>query len=118
MLFFRIYVYVTSPHTHLPLRAQSDSKVNAKRNIDSISRQYLNAKRSAQEYDGISRGLIRGSTSVPLKGTPQESQQLLIWKKIINWERSNPTRTDDQAVLVKRGTSIDCVTKFIALYGF
>ena len=63
----------------------------------------MNAKRSAQEYDSISRGLIRGSTSVPLRGTPQESQQLLIWKRIINWERSNPARTEDQAVLVKRG---------------
>ncbi|XP_064401775.1 cleavage stimulation factor subunit 3-like [Halichondria panicea] len=80
----------------------TDNKMNAKRNIDTVSRHYLNAKRSAQEYDGIARGLIRGSTSVPMRGTPQESQQLLIWKRIINWERSNPTRTEDHAILVKR----------------
>ena len=82
---------------------KTDNKMNAKRNIDTVSRHYLNAKRSAQEYDGIARGLIRGSTSVPMRGTPQESQQLLIWKRIINWERSNPTRTEDHAILVKRG---------------
>ena len=69
----------------------------------------MNAKRSSQEYDNISRGLIRGGTSVPLRGTPQESQQLQIWKRIISWERSNPTRTEDQAVLVKRGELV-CVT--------
>ena len=29
--------------------------------------------------------------------------QLQIWKRLIAWEKSNPTRTEDQAVLVKRG---------------
>ena len=34
------------------------------------------------------------------------SLQLQIWKKLIAWERSNPTRTDDQAVLVEKGECI------------
>ena len=29
--------------------------------------------------------------------------KLLIWKRYIAWEKSNPTRTEDQALMVKRG---------------
>ena len=36
----------------------------------------MNAKRSAQEYENLSRGLNRGGTSIPLRGTPQEIQQV------------------------------------------
>lgn len=59
-----------------PPLMQAIDKNNAKRNIESVSRQYVNAKRSSQELEGISRGLIRGGTSVPLRGTPQEIQQV------------------------------------------
>ena len=98
-----VYLLKSGYHFFFILVFQSEIKLTSKRNIESVSRQYVNAKRSSQEYDNISRGLIRGGTSVPLRGTPQESQQLQIWKRIINWEKSNPTRTEDQAVLVKRG---------------
>lgn len=77
-------------------------KPNAKRHVEQVSRQYVNAKRCSQELEGVTRGLIRGGTSVPLRGTPQEVQQLQIWKRYISWEKSNPTRTEDQSVLVKR----------------
>ena len=52
------------------------NKMAAKTNIESVSRSYMNAKRSAQEYENISRGLNRGGTSTPLRGTPQEIQQV------------------------------------------
>jgi hypothetical protein len=50
--------------------------MNAKRNVEQVSRQYVNAKRASQELESVCRGLIRGGTSVPLKGTPQEVQQV------------------------------------------
>ena len=36
----------------------------------------MNAKRSTVEYENITRGLLRGGTSTPLQGTPQETQQV------------------------------------------
>ena len=50
--------------------------MNAKKVIESVSRQYMNAKRSANECEGFTRGLIRGGTSVPLQGNLQETQQV------------------------------------------
>ena len=58
------------------------NKTTAKANIESVSRLYMNAKRSAQEYENLSRGLNRGGTSTPLRGTPQEIQQVI--REIIN----------------------------------
>ena len=52
------------------------NKATAKKNVESVSRQYVNAKRSTVEYENITRGLLRGGTSTPLQGTPQETQQV------------------------------------------
>ena len=52
------------------------NKTTAKKNVESVSRQYVNAKRSTVEYENITRGLLRGGTSTPLQGTPQETQQV------------------------------------------
>lgn len=55
---------------------QAVDKNNAKRNVEQVSRHYVTAKRCSQEQENVSRGLIRGGTSVPLRGTPQEMQQV------------------------------------------
>ena len=52
------------------------SKAAAKRNIDSVSRAYVNSKRASAELENCTRGLVRGGTSVPLLGTTQEVQQV------------------------------------------
>lgn len=56
--------------------SQAMNKTTAKKHVESVSRQYVNAKRSTAEYENITRGLIRGGTSTPLQGTPQETQQV------------------------------------------
>ncbi|CAI7991638.1 Cleavage stimulation factor subunit 3 [Geodia barretti] len=81
---------------------QMSSKAAAKRNIDAVSRTYVHSKRASAELESCTRGLIRGATSVPLLGTVQEIQQLKIWKQFIAWEKRNPTRTESNALLVKR----------------
>ena len=55
---------------------QATNKMSAKRNIDSVSRAYMNAKRATLELENCTRGLIRGSSSVPIQGTPQEVHQV------------------------------------------
>ncbi|XP_074613166.1 cleavage stimulation factor subunit 3-like isoform X2 [Acropora palmata] len=81
---------------------QSVNKALAKKLIDDKTREYMNARRVAKEYEAITRGLVRGNPSVPINGSSEENKQLQIWKKYIAWEKSNPLRTEDTALLTKR----------------
>lgn len=56
---------------------QATNASTAKRIIDSVSRTYVHAKRAAVELENCTRGLIKGGTSVPLQGTPQEFRQVM-----------------------------------------
>lgn len=58
-----------------------------------------------QEYETVMKGLDRNAPSVPPQNTPQEAQQVEMWKKYIQWEKSNPLRTEDQTLITKRGDS-------------
>jgi len=49
------------------------------------------------------KGLDRNAPSVPPQNSPQEAQQVEMWKKYIQWEKSNPLRTEDQTLITKRG---------------
>ena len=51
----------------------------SKKIVEVVSKHYINAKRSSHEMEGVTRGLIRGGTSVPLRGTPQEVQQVCVY---------------------------------------
>lgn len=53
------------------------------------------------------KGLDRNAPSVPPQNTPQEAQQVDMWKKYIQWEKSNPLRTEDQTLITKRGNKIN-----------
>lgn len=66
--------------------------------------------RVTQEYETVMKGLDRNAPSVPPQNSPQEAQQVEMWKKYIQWEKSNPLRTEDQTLITKRG---DC---WIGLY--
>lgn len=59
-----------------------------------------------QEYETVMKGLDRNAPSVPPQNTPQEAQQVDMWKKYIQWEKSNPLRTEDQTLITKRGNLI------------
>lgn len=56
-----------------------------------------------QEYETVMKGLDRNAPSVPPQNSPQEAQQVEMWKKYIQWEKSNPLRTEDQTLITKRG---------------
>ncbi|UYV69573.1 CSTF3 [Cordylochernes scorpioides] len=99
--------------------------------IQDRSRDYMNARRVAKEYEAVTRGLNRNAPSVPPQGTPEEIKQWLprrilkkaftlfyvnvkssevtmngvqvdLWKKYIQWEKDNPLRTEDQSLITKR----------------
>ncbi|XP_077999834.1 cleavage stimulation factor subunit 3-like [Glandiceps talaboti] len=74
----------------------------AKKMIDDRSRDYMNARRVAKEYEAVTRGLNRNMPSVPPTGIPDEVKQVELWKKYIAWEKGNPLRTEDQTLITKR----------------
>lgn len=63
----------------------------------------LNLLSGIQEYETVMKGLDRNAPSVPPQNSPQEAQQVDMWKKYIQWEKSNPLRTEDQTLITKRG---------------
>ncbi|KAG0424775.1 hypothetical protein HPB47_027996, partial [Ixodes persulcatus] len=78
----------------------------AEKMISDRSREYMNARRVAKEYEAVTRGLNKNSPSVPPQGTPEEAKQVELWKKYISWEKGNPLRTEDHALITKRGKLI------------
>ncbi|XP_045469062.1 protein suppressor of forked isoform X1 [Harmonia axyridis] len=66
------------------------------------SRDYMNARRVAKELEVQIRGINRNAPSVPPSGTPEEKKQVELWQKYIAWEKNNPLRTEDTALLTKR----------------
>ncbi|PVD28191.1 hypothetical protein C0Q70_10777 [Pomacea canaliculata] len=74
----------------------------AKKMTEDRGREYMNARRVAKEFEAVTRGLDKNSPSVPPQNTFQELKQVELWKKYIAWEKSNPLRTEDHAVITKR----------------
>jgi len=74
----------------------------AEKFIGEKSRDYMNARRVAKEYEAITRGIDRSFLSLPPCGSIEEIKQVEIWQKVIAWERSNPLRIEDQIQLNKR----------------
>lgn len=81
---------------------QSINPLIAERMIQDRSRDYMNARRVAKEWEVTIRGLNRSMPSVPPTGLPDELRQVEIWRKYIQWEKSNPLRTEDNLVILKR----------------
>uniref|UniRef100_A0A8C4R4R7 Cleavage stimulation factor, 3' pre-RNA, subunit 3 n=1 Tax=Eptatretus burgeri TaxID=7764 RepID=A0A8C4R4R7_EPTBU len=74
----------------------------AKKMIEDRSRDYINARRVAKEYETVTKGLDRNAPSVPPQNSPQEATQVDLWKKYIAWEKGNALRTEDQVLVTKR----------------
>ncbi|XP_052243901.1 cleavage stimulation factor subunit 3-like isoform X2 [Dreissena polymorpha] len=74
----------------------------AKKMVEDRARDYMNARRVSKEYEVVTRGLNRNLPSVPPTNTPEEATQVELWKKYITWEKENPLRTEDQALITKR----------------
>ncbi|XP_046383403.1 protein suppressor of forked isoform X1 [Ischnura elegans] len=66
------------------------------------SRDYMNARRVAKEFEAVTRGLNRNNPSIPPTGQAEELKQVDLWKKYIAWEKSNPLRTEDPTLITRR----------------
>ncbi|OON21028.1 suppressor of forked protein [Opisthorchis viverrini] len=74
----------------------------AKKFTEERSRDYMNARRVAKEYEVITKGLSRNMPSIPPQNTPYEAKQVELWKKYIQWEKDNPLKTEDIITTTKR----------------
>ncbi|XP_005184856.1 protein suppressor of forked [Musca domestica] len=66
------------------------------------SKDYMNARRVAKELENITKGLNRNLPAVPPNLSKEETKQVELWKKFIAFEKSNPLRTEDTALITRR----------------
>jgi len=75
----------------------------AEKMIADRSKDYMNSRRVAKEFEAVTRGLNRNAPAVPPQSTSDEAKQVELWRKYIQWEKSNPLKTEDQSLVIKRG---------------
>lgn len=66
------------------------------------SRDYMNARRVAKELEAVTKGLNRNLPAIPPTLTKEEMKQVELWKKYIAFEKSNPLRSEDTALVTRR----------------
>lgn len=82
---------------------QSINPIIAKKMVDDRTRDYINARRVTKELEAMTRGLQRNNPATPPNpANPDETKQVVLWKKYIEWEKDNPMRTEDTNLLTKR----------------
>lgn len=66
------------------------------------SRDYMNARRVAKELEYVTKGLNRNLPAIPPTLTKEEMKQVELWKKYIAFEKQNPLRSEDTALVTRR----------------
>lgn len=83
---------------------QGVNKLLAEKLIHDKTRDHMIARKVAKAYEEVTRGLVRGNPSVPPQLTSIEVKQKELWRRYISWEKTNPTKTEDMNLFVKRVT--------------
>lgn len=81
---------------------QSINPIIAEKQSQDRSREHMNARRVAKEWEVTIRGLNRSLPAVPPTFSPEEHRQVDIWRRYIQWEQSNPLRTENNLIIEKR----------------
>nr|XP_002126480.1 cleavage stimulation factor subunit 3 [Ciona intestinalis] len=81
---------------------QGINPIIAKKMLDDRTREYVNARRVSKELEATTRSLQRHNPATPPCGSVEEAKQVLVWKKYIDWEKSNPLRSESLTVISKR----------------
>ncbi|CAK8683477.1 unnamed protein product [Clavelina lepadiformis] len=81
---------------------QGINAIIAKKMVDDRTKEYLNARRVSKELETMTRSLQRHNPACPPSGSAEEQKQVTLWKKYIDWERSNPMRSEDATFVSKR----------------
>ncbi|KAF7493188.1 Cleavage stimulation factor subunit 3 [Sarcoptes scabiei] len=81
---------------------QSINQMFVDKAIADRSKDYMNARRVAKEFEAITRGLNRNLPALPPQSSQDELKQVELWKKYIQWEKNNPLKTEDLTLVIKR----------------
>lgn len=81
---------------------QSINPIIAEKQSQDRSKEHMNARRVAKEWEITIRGLNRSMPAVPPSFSSEEQRQVEIWRKYIQWELSNPLRTENNLIIEKR----------------
>ncbi|KAK6734378.1 hypothetical protein RB195_017890 [Necator americanus] len=74
----------------------------AEKLISERNKEYQVSKKIAKQLESVTRGVNRQAVSVPPRGTAPEMKQVEMWKKYIQWEKSNPMETEEYGQFAKR----------------
>lgn len=83
---------------------QSINPILAEKMTQDRSRDHMNSRRVVKEMEIAMRGLNRFWPAVPPTFSQDEMRQLELWRKYIKWEKSNPLRTENSLIILKRVT--------------
>lgn len=83
---------------------QGINPIIAEKMVQDRSRDHMNARRVAKEWEVTIRGLNRSWPAVPPSFSTEELRQLDIWRRYILWEKSKPLRIDNNHIITKRVT--------------
>jgi len=84
---------------------QFEKQINeliAKKMIEDRGKEFSSVRRVAKEYENITKNLERNVPSIPPQGTAEELKQVNLWKKYIEWEKSNPLKHEEITPVAKR----------------
>ncbi|KAL3093072.1 hypothetical protein niasHT_022522 [Heterodera trifolii] len=74
----------------------------AEKMIAEANKDYQTARKMTKQYEQVTRGINRQAVSVPPRGLSAEMKQAELWRKYIQWEKSNPMGTEEYGQLAKR----------------
>lgn len=80
----------------------SVNKLLAEKLIHEKTREYQNARRAVKECETVTHGFNRSLPAIPPTSAAFETTQKELWRRYIAWEKSNPLKSDDQNLVVKR----------------
>lgn len=83
---------------------QSINPIIAEKMVQDRSRDHMNARRVAKEWEVTIRGLNRSWPAIPPSFSSEELRQVEVWRRYIQWEKSNPLRTETNSIIMKRVT--------------
>lgn len=81
---------------------QSINQMFVEKAISDRSKDYMNARRVAKEFEVITRGLNRNAPATPPTSSAEEVRQVDLWKRYISWEKGNPLKSEDSTLVIKR----------------